>query len=76
MFEQAERTIEFLGDLSPETFVGALLLALVIAVTTAGTYRWLGACLKFTGYAMLANDRSTQRWEIWAECVLDPIPTP
>ena len=41
MFEQAERTIGFLSDLSPEAHIGALLLALVIALTTAGTYRCL-----------------------------------
>ena len=41
MFEQAERTIGFLSDLSPEALIGALLLALVIALTTAGTYRCL-----------------------------------
>jgi hypothetical protein len=41
MFEQAERTIEFVGNLPPPAFVGALLLALVIALTTVGTYRWL-----------------------------------
>jgi predicted PurR-regulated permease PerM len=41
MFEQAERTIEFVGQLQPESFIGAMLLALVIALTTVGTYRWL-----------------------------------
>jgi hypothetical protein len=41
MFEQAERTIEFVGQQPPEAFIGALLLALVIALTAVGTYRWL-----------------------------------
>jgi predicted PurR-regulated permease PerM len=41
MYELAKRTTEFLGDLAPEAIVGALLLALVIAMTTAGTFRWL-----------------------------------
>ena len=41
MFEQAERTIEFVGDLPPAAFIGALLLALVIALTIVGIYRWL-----------------------------------
>jgi len=41
MFEQAERTIEFVGQLPPAAFIGALLVALVIALTTVGTYRWL-----------------------------------
>jgi hypothetical protein len=41
MFELAKRTIEFLDDLPPAAIIGALLLALVIAVTTAVTFRWL-----------------------------------
>jgi hypothetical protein len=41
MLEQAEHTIEFVGNLPPETVVGTLLLGLVIALTTVGTYRWL-----------------------------------
>ena len=41
MFEKAESTIEFVGHLPPEASIGALLLALVIALTTVGTYRWL-----------------------------------
>jgi hypothetical protein len=41
MFEQAERTIEFIGSLPPEAFIGAILLALVIALTTVGAYRGL-----------------------------------
>jgi hypothetical protein len=41
MFEIAQRTIEFLSDLPPKAFIAAVLLALVFAVATAGTYRWL-----------------------------------
>ena len=41
MFDQAESTIEFVGQVPPGAFIGALLLALVVALTTAGTYRWL-----------------------------------
>jgi len=64
MFEQAEHTIEFLGDLSPEAFIGGLLLALVFAVTTAGTYRWLAgrkpdALMPLVCLVLLANLAST-----------------
>ena len=41
MLEMAKRTTEFLGELPPDSFIAALLLALVIAVTTAGVFRWL-----------------------------------
>jgi hypothetical protein len=41
MSELANRTMDYLGLLPPDAFIGALLLALVIAVATAGTYRWL-----------------------------------
>jgi hypothetical protein len=41
MFEQSERAIEFIGELSPEALIGILLLALLITLTTVGTYRWL-----------------------------------
>jgi predicted PurR-regulated permease PerM len=41
MFELAGRAIEYLSDLPPAAFIGALLLALAIAATTAATYRWL-----------------------------------
>jgi hypothetical protein len=36
MFELAERTIEFVGSLPPEAFIGALLLGLLIDLTTVG----------------------------------------
>jgi hypothetical protein len=41
MYEQAEQTIEFVGQLPPAAFIGALFLALVIALTIVGTYRCL-----------------------------------
>jgi hypothetical protein len=41
MFEQVERTIDFVGNLPPAAVIGALLLALVIALTTVGAYRLL-----------------------------------
>ncbi len=41
MFEQAERTIDYVGNLPPAAVIGALLLAFVIALTAVGVYRWL-----------------------------------
>jgi predicted PurR-regulated permease PerM len=60
MFEQAERTIEFVGHLPPEAFIDALVLALVIALTTVGTYRWLAgrkpdALMPLVCLVLLAN---------------------
>src|SRR4051812_18786165 len=60
MIELAEHTIEFLGNLPPDVFVGALLLTFVIALTTAGSYRWLSgrrpdALMLLVGLVLLAN---------------------
>jgi hypothetical protein len=41
MFERSQRIIDFLSYLPSEAFIGALLLAFVIALATAGSYRWL-----------------------------------
>jgi hypothetical protein len=60
MVELAEHSTAYLGDLPPEAFIGALLLALAIAVTTAGAYRWLagrkpGALMPLVCLVLLAN---------------------
>jgi hypothetical protein len=41
MFELAKHTSDVVMDLPPETFVGAMLLALVVAMATACVYRWM-----------------------------------
>jgi apolipoprotein N-acyltransferase len=41
MFQLAKRTSDLVMDLPPETFVGAMLLSLVVAMLTAGAYYWL-----------------------------------
>jgi hypothetical protein len=41
MFELAKRTTDSVMDLPPDTLVGAILLALVVAIGTAGAYRYI-----------------------------------
>jgi hypothetical protein len=41
MFELAKRTTDSVMDLPPDTLVGAILLALVVAIGTACAYRWM-----------------------------------
>ena len=64
MFEMADHTIDFLSHLPPDAFIGALFLALVIAVATAGAYRWLAghkpdALILLVCLVLLANLAST-----------------
>jgi hypothetical protein len=64
MSELANRTIDFLGSLPPDALIGALFLALVVAVATAGAYRGLtgqkpAALMVLVCLVLLANLAST-----------------